>query len=112
MEHVGFTVFNSFVDFLFLLDIIVTFRTTFYDPQTGDEVNSKVKIAKKYLLGRFWIDLASTIPIDNLAFAFTGTKTAGLQVFSTLKLIRVLRLSRIIATLNVQDTVKNVSTLL
>lgn len=78
MESAGFTVLNSIVDFVFLLDIIVQFRTTYYDPHTGDEIVHKWKIAKRYLLGRFWIDLFSTIPIDNIALLFTGTKTAGL----------------------------------
>jgi len=67
MEGAGFFVLNSVIDFCFLLDIIVNFRTTYYDPHTGDEVTNKRKIAIHYLRGRFWIDLFSTIPIDNIA---------------------------------------------
>lgn len=34
---VGFILFDIVVDFLFLLDIVVNFRTTFYD-KDGDEI--------------------------------------------------------------------------
>ena len=38
MEGVGFLIMNSVIDFLFLIDILVYFRTTYYDEHTGDEV--------------------------------------------------------------------------
>jgi hypothetical protein len=72
MESAGFTVLNSIIDTLFFVDILVAFRTTYYDVHTGDEVGDKKKIGRKYLKGRFWLDLLSTIPIDNLVYAFTG----------------------------------------
>jgi hypothetical protein len=36
MESAGFTLLNTLIDMCFLADIIVQFRTTFYDPETGD----------------------------------------------------------------------------
>ena len=84
--------FNFLIDFLFLIDIIVNFRTTFIDKE-GIEVYDPRKIAKRYILGgRFWIDFFSTIPLD----AMSGGSVKPLQVLRLLKLARLSRLSKII----------------
>ena len=57
---------NRFVDLVFFLDILVSFRTTFMDIRTGNEVLNSKLIAKNYLLNRFWIDLLSMIPLDEM----------------------------------------------
>lgn len=81
--------------------MIVAFRTTFYDLVTGDEVFSPKRSAIVYLKGQFTIDFFSTVPFDTLGFILAGKRTKQLALFSCLKLIRVTRLSRIIARLNV-----------
>jgi hypothetical protein len=55
------------IDLLFFIDILFNFRTTYTDSSTGDEIGNPKKIAKHYVLGRFWIDLLSSIPLDQLA---------------------------------------------
>ena len=35
MESTGFFVLNTIIDMCFLLDILIHFRTTFYDLETG-----------------------------------------------------------------------------
>jgi len=70
MEMWIFTVINACVDLCFFADIVVTFRTTFVDQKTGDEVYNMREIAKIYLSGRFWIDLLSTVPLDQMALIF------------------------------------------
>lgn len=57
---------NTLIDILFALDIIISFRTTYQCQDTGTEIVSGLKIAKNYLLGRFIIDLVSTIPFDKI----------------------------------------------
>jgi hypothetical protein len=47
------------------------------------------------------------VPVDTVAFIFTGTRNPQLMLFSLLKLVRVTRLSRIIARLNVPSDIKN-----
>ena len=101
MKAPGFYVLNSLIDFVFLLDIIVNFRTTFYEIETGDEVFDARRTAKKYLKSRFAIDLISTIPFDNIASIFTSSGSPVLQLFSLLKLVRISRLGRIIERMNV-----------
>ena len=67
MDSDSFLAFNTCIDFCFFLDIVFTFRTSFYDTITGDEVFDKMQIAKNYLRGRFIIDFLSTVPFDNIA---------------------------------------------
>lgn len=52
------------VDFSFLIDIVLTFFTSYTDTQTDGEVTDHRKIVKQYLTGWFWFDAASIIPFD------------------------------------------------
>lgn len=75
MKLPAFYILNSCIDLVFLLDIIVNFRTTFYDIETGDEVFDSKRTGMKYLKSRFTIDLLSTIPFDNIAAIFTASSS-------------------------------------
>ena len=66
-KGIGWLVINSVTDVLFLVDIVLTFRTTYINTATGDEITEPKKIAMQYLSGRFWIDLLATIPFDQVA---------------------------------------------
>lgn len=56
---------DSMVDLFFVVDIIITFRTTYIDPISGEEVMDAKMIAKKYTSSfQFIIDLISTIPLE------------------------------------------------
>lgn len=107
MKLPAFYVVNSLIDFVFLLDIIVNLRTTFYDIETGDEVFDSKRTGKMYLKGRFTVDLLSTIPFDNIALIFTKSSSPILQLFALLKLVRISRLGRIIERMNVTQDIKN-----
>ncbi len=63
----GFKILDGLIDFIFFIDIIINFRTTFIHPRTGDEESKPKVIAKNYLKGRFWIDLLASIPFDYVA---------------------------------------------
>ena len=102
-----FFIFQNIVNLFFFFDMIVAFRTTFYDLVTGDEVYNPKRSAIVYLKGQFFIDFISTVPFDTLGYIFAGKRTKQLYLFSCLKLIRVTRLSRIIARLNVNQDIKN-----
>ena len=107
METSKFFIANTIIDLCFVVDILVAFRTTFYDPSTGDEIFDAKRIAKEYILGRFIIDFLSTVPFDNIALMITQTRSPMLQLFTLLKLFRVTRLSRIIERMNVKQDAKN-----
>jgi hypothetical protein len=64
------------IDFLFLCDIIVSFRTSFIDKQTGEEINDTIPMAKEYTKGQLTIDIFATIPFDTLAGLFFSNDNA------------------------------------
>jgi hypothetical protein len=63
METSAFSTLNSCIDIIFLLDMIIAFRTAFIDDY-GNEVSTPMAIAKSYLKGSFWLDLFATLPLD------------------------------------------------
>lgn len=91
---------NNCIDFCFFIDIVLTFNTSFIHPMTGDEILTHKAIAYNYISGQFLIDLVSTIPLEEFITIFNPNidkKNAETFVlFSCLKLIRILRLSRLI----------------
>lgn len=92
--------FNKFTDLSFLLDIILNFRTTYVN-QIGEEEKLPYNIAINYLKFRFWIDIISTIPFEDLvAFLPETSANSSLKnqvvLISCLKLFRILRLGKLI----------------
>ena len=59
---------NYIMDFVFLLDMIVVFRTTIFIEEI--EVWNCNKVSKHYLEGRFTVDLLSTIPFELILSVF------------------------------------------
>lgn len=85
----------------------MNFRTTINDDETGEEVSDPFKIAYHYLKGKFWIDLLASIPFDFFSVLFISSSNHFiLELFGLLKLVRILRLSRLITYMNLQDDVK------
>ena len=101
---------DLFIDFLFLIDIFISFRTTYIHPISGDEIIESKLIAKNYIAGRFWIDFLSTVPFEKFIIYFKkGIDTQEAEkyvIMSCLKLIRILRLSRLINYMNASDDFK------
>jgi hypothetical protein len=102
-----FDILNAFIDVMFLFDILVNFRTTFLNVKTGEEVSNAYLICMEYLKTRFTIDILATIPFDTIGeMIFSKDQTFILQIFGLLKLVRVLRLSRIITFMNLKSDLK------
>ena len=76
--------------------MFLNFRTTYIDRRTGVEVRDLKKISRHYLRGQFTIDLLAAIPFDTLAEKTFQRDDVIFKLFGALKLVRVLRLSRII----------------
>lgn len=57
----------AIVDICFVIDMIVVFRTTLLDEESGEEIRDSRIIASSYLRGRFAIDFLSTVPFDQVA---------------------------------------------
>ena len=90
-----------------MLDVVINFRTSYVDDITGTEVTDLKEIAKQYLKSRFWVDILASFPLDFISYAFSNKDSSfSLQLISLLKLVRVLRLSRLITYLNLKNDLK------
>lgn len=94
------------IDMLFMADIALIFRTTFYHPKTGIEIWDPKEIARRYIKGgRFFIDFLSSFPFDFIA-GLAGDSSGSLAIFGILKLLRIFRLSNIIMYMRTTESVK------
>lgn len=97
-SNIYYDTFEHIVDILFVLDIVISFRTSFVHPKTGLEVLDSKSICRNYMFGsRFIVDLLSVIPFE---YGYTliagGESSSSLKLLGLLKLIRLLRLGRVI----------------
>ena len=106
----GNLILNYFIDLLFLIDMIFNFRTTIANDLTGEEIYDSKKIATTYLKRRFLVDLFATIPLDLIVSIVQssekGDVSHNLSLLSMLKIVRILRFTRIISYLNTTQDVK------
>ncbi|KAJ8344722.1 hypothetical protein SKAU_G00289150 [Synaphobranchus kaupii] len=78
------------VEMLFILDIILNFRTT-YVSQSGQVVYDPHSICIHYAATWFCVDLIAALPFD-LLYAFNITVTSLVHLLKTVRLLRLLRL--------------------
>ncbi|KAG8013456.1 Potassium voltage-gated channel subfamily H member 5, partial [Nibea albiflora] len=92
-NNIVWLVLDSVVDVIFLVDIVLNFHTTFVGP--GGEVISDPKLIRmNYLKTWFVIDLLSCLPYD-IINAFENVDEGISSLFSSLKVVRLLRLGRV-----------------
>ena len=119
----GAWVFDVFADLCFVTDICLTFRTAIVLDAGEKSVHAVERnpraLAIRYLRGWFWIDLASTVPVDTIIdlvlyaknghseecaeLGLTNTTTTGAVTSSSggngtaaIRMLRVLRLVRLL----------------
>ena len=85
-------------DFLFLIDILVQFRTTYFSVE-GEEVREWRKIAKRYIKGMFFIDLIATIP-------WSVVDQDLLKLLKIFKVTRITRFTKVIQKLELKEDQK------
>ena len=103
-DDMTYVILEYIIDVCFFIDIIVAFRTTFTNEKTGFPVVKPWDIAKNYILsGRFFVDLAASIPFENVYTWFvvvvensSDNDLTRVKLLGLLKLVRLLRLGRII----------------
>lgn len=101
-----FKFLNWVIDIFFLIDILISFRTTYINERTGAEVKEVKLIARHYLRGQFTIDLLATLPFDTIGAVLFDSDNLTFKFFGALKLVRVLRLSKIITYLRSTEEFK------
>uniref|UniRef100_F6RGB5 Potassium voltage-gated channel subfamily H member 6 n=1 Tax=Callithrix jacchus TaxID=9483 RepID=F6RGB5_CALJA len=88
------TVVDLIVDIMFVVDIIINFRTTYVN--NNDEVVSHPRrIVVHYFKGWFLIDMVAAIPFDLLIFRTGSDETTTLiGLLKTARLLRLVRVAR------------------
>uniref|UniRef100_A0A8C3EIB5 Potassium voltage-gated channel subfamily H member 1 n=1 Tax=Corvus moneduloides TaxID=1196302 RepID=A0A8C3EIB5_CORMO len=92
-NNVAWLVVDSIVDVIFLVDIVLNFHTTFVGP-AGEVISDPKLIRMNYLKTWFVIDLLSCLPYDVIN-AFENVDEGISSLFSSLKVVRLLRLGRV-----------------
>ena len=120
-EPVTNTIYQAsehFIDICFGIDILIAFRTTYINTKNGFEVVQGSKIALNYILtGRFFVDLAASIPFEDVYILIVGNQIkydengvpitdSTLKLLGLLKLVRLLRLGRIIRYMKFKQGLK------
>lgn len=86
--------FEWMIDIVFIIDLVINFRTGYVDVNTGKIVLRGFKIAKNYLAGWFIIDFASAVPWDLVIQNLTGGQD-DVRLLKTVRLVRLIRLGRL-----------------
>ena len=99
VEATGFFfVFESMIDFLFLFDLVLNFRTAYFSSR-GVLVSRPRAVAKHYLKTWFVIDFISAFPLDLVVLIFLGDDAVDqrnlLRVPRMVRMIRLIRLVRL-----------------
>jgi hypothetical protein len=82
----------------------LNFRTTIKNHITDEEIINPRQIAITYVKTRFAVDLISTIPYD---YIFWSSQTNfKFRIFTILKMIRIVRFTKVIAYMNATDSVR------
>uniref|UniRef100_A0A668APF9 Potassium voltage-gated channel subfamily H member 2 n=1 Tax=Myripristis murdjan TaxID=586833 RepID=A0A668APF9_9TELE len=86
-------VVDLIVDIMFIVDIIINFRTTYVN--SNDEVVSQsARIAVHYFKGWFLIDMVAAIPFDLLIYRSGEETTTLIGLLKTARLLRLVRVAR------------------
>uniref|UniRef100_A0A673LUV4 Potassium voltage-gated channel subfamily H member 1-like n=1 Tax=Sinocyclocheilus rhinocerous TaxID=307959 RepID=A0A673LUV4_9TELE len=92
-NNITWLVVDSIVDVIFLVDIVLNFHTTFVGP-AGEVISDPKLIRMNYMKTWFVIDLLSCLPYDVIN-AFENVDEGISSLFSSLKVVRLLRLGRV-----------------
>ena len=94
--HISFEEFKLFpyhdmiVSFIFILDIIVHSRTSFFISETGEQVKDPKKILKYYCLSiGFFLDVIAALPFFALSSVIESPLLVWLDLFKLAKLFRL-----------------------
>jgi CRP-like cAMP-binding protein len=102
-----FEVLDVCIDWLFFLDILIMFRTSYIDLKSEEIISDTKKICINYFQGRLLIDILASMPFETIARWFsTDLDPVTSNALSLLKLTRMLRLGRMISYFQVNQNFK------
>ena len=99
-DLVWLNIFDTVVDWIFILDIFTNFITIYIDPKSDAPISNFKRIFWHYVKGQLVLDLLASIPFDSIIQLFDNDQgqeeSQGGKFLSMLKLTRLLRLRRMI----------------
>ena len=100
---------NYIMDAIFVMDIVVNFRTVIFDERTNDPITDTRAIAIHYVLkGRFFVDFLATLPLEFIGdIKNVHISKSTLKLIGLIKLTRLLRLGRIITYIRMSKSFKH-----
>ena len=95
----GWYVVDIAIDAFFLLDVLLSFRTTYFDEELQAFVIVSNLMARNYLRSWFAVDLLSSLPWDVIINDGLSSEVAGgsigFKLFNSLRLLKLFRLARL-----------------
>ncbi|KAF0698355.1 Aste57867_11005 [Aphanomyces stellatus] len=83
-----------FVDTMFIVELVLTFRTSYIDSATREEINDAALIRRHYIYGWFIPDAASSYPVSYFNTKDQNSSVQALKFLRILKIFRVFHLSK------------------
>lgn len=85
---------------VFILDILLTFRTTFFNEENDEIIDAKIIFFHYLKSTNFLIDFVSAIPIGEI---YQANDTKLTRIFSIIKIVRLARLGRLLKLLKNEE---------
>eukprot|EP00118_Oscarella_pearsei_P020671 m.225568 g.225568 ORF g.225568 m.225568 type:complete len:845 (+) comp40016_c0_seq15:300-2834(+) len=92
--NTGLITFNLVVDFMFIIDVILNFRTT-YVSSAGRLVVDPKHISRRYLRGWFAVDCISALPLELAYFFISSSSSSLVMLVHVPKLLRLSYMHRL-----------------
>ena len=95
---------NRLIDAIFMVDILVSFNTSFFDQKENKFTSDRRLIARTYLKTWFWIDFIAVIDFEliirsamesNTTLAQVGKVAKIARFYRAIKLLRLVRMSKL-----------------
>ena len=107
-DHIMMEILETTIDIIFVVDIIISFRTIYYSTRTSEKVLEPKRIALNYIKnGRFFIDLVSSIPVDLLILMFNSSDNRYFSTIKIIKLTRLFRLTKLVSFIRHKTTLRS-----
>tara|TARA_A100001015_G_scaffold283352_1_gene348581 strand:- start:1062 stop:2582 length:1521 start_codon:yes stop_codon:yes gene_type:complete len=91
----GWLMINIFTELVLISDIVVNFRTAYFDAEMGQTVTDPKKIADKYLKSWAVLDIPSATPFEMLnAVFYIDPSLRLMQMVRLVQLLRIFRVAR------------------
>lgn len=100
----GIFIFEVIVDFLFFVDILITFNSA-YIGKDKQLVESRSEIAKSYVKGMFFLDLISIVPF----YLLDDSNSSGVRSNTFLRMIRITKVLRIFRASKIMKIIEHFS---